>query len=365
MRRWMALMLMAAFAAACHDGGTDTPEIAGKVREEALAPRAVHLVEVEAREERPSLELVGEIRADEMVPIPAEVAGQVERVLVEVGDVVHRGQELAWVDRTTFELRLHQAEADVAAAAADLALAQKELERKRDLVSDHTISQAAFDQAQAQLDLSSARLAAARAARDLARRDYDKSAVKAPADGAVAKRLTAPGQWADLGQTLLELATGKRVKVAARVPENWAANLAGMKTLEFRVGVSGEQHSAAIFSVEPVAEGSSRSFEIVGRTADPDGTLLPGMYATVHLTAANAVRTLWLPQTAVATSDMPEVMMVENGHVAVRKVQTGRRDQAMVEVVGGLAAGEQVISDVAGLARGLSVAVDSSGQSSR
>ncbi|MCG6961830.1 MAG: efflux RND transporter periplasmic adaptor subunit [Acidobacteria bacterium] len=364
MRRWTVMMTMILLAAACHDGGTDTPEVAGKIRNEALAPRSVRLVAVEAREEHPTLDLVGEIRADEMVSIPAEVSGQVERVLVEVGDTVHRGQELAAVDRTTYELRLHQAEANVAAAQADLALARKELERKRDLLSDHTISQAAFDQVQAQLDLAAARLAAARAARDLAQRDYDKSAVRAPADGAVAKRMTAPGQWADLGQALIELATGKQVKVAARVPEHWAANLAGLKTLEFRVGTSGEPHSAAVFSIEPVVEGSSRSFEIVGRTADTSGGLRPGMYATVRLTAPNAVTTLWLPQTAVGTSDMPEVMTVEDGHIVVRKVQTGRREQEMVEVVGGLADGEKVVANVAGLARGLPVTLTNGGQSS-
>lgn len=364
MRRWTVMTLMILLAAACHDGGTDTPEVAGKIRDEALAPRTVRLVEVEVREEHPTLELVGEIRADEMVPIPAEVSGQVERVLVEVGDMVHRGQELAWVDRTTYELRLHQAEANMAAAQADLALAKKELERKRDLLSDHTISQAAFDQVQAQLDLADARLAAARAARDLAQRDYDKSAVRAPAGGAVAKRMTAPGQWADLGQALIELATGNRVKVAARVPEDWAANLAGLKTLEFQVGASGQSRTAKVFSIEPVVEGSSRSFEIVGRTADSAGTLLPGMYAKVRLTAPNAVTTLWLPQTAVGASDMPEVMTVEDGRIVVRKVQTGRREQEMVEVVGGLTAGDQVIANVAGLARGLPVSITNGDKSS-
>ncbi len=345
--------------ASCHGGGgTDTPEEARKVREEALAPRPVRLVRPEVREERPTLELVGTLRSDELVAVPAEVSGSVDRILVDVGDVVARGDALAWIDRETWKTRLAQAEAELGAAAADLALAEKELARKKDLLSDKTISQAVFDRVQAQYDLAAARVRRAQAVCELARRNYDRSVVRAPAAGKVAARLVNTGEWADVGTPVVRLSTGKRIKVVIKVPERWVRKLAGLERFQFTAAGEDTPRTATLHSVSPVVEGSSRSFEVVGVAPNPDGALRPGMFATVRLEAPRAVRSLWLPKTAVAAADMPEVMMVEEGRVVVRKVQTGRRREGMVEIVSGLSPDEEVIGNLAGLTRGIPVKVE-------
>jgi RND family efflux transporter MFP subunit len=273
-----------------------------------------------------------------------------------VGDHVDAGTPLAEVDRATFQIYLQQAEANLAAARADLALAEKELERKRDLRSDETISQAAFDQASATRDQAAARLAAAEAALALAQRNFDRSVVRAPAAGAITQRHVVAGQWSDVGAGLFELAIGGKVKVAARVPEAWARKLAGLETFSFRVGVAGTPRTARVYSVQPAVEEASRSFEIVG-TAANDGTMKPGMFANVTLESPTAEASLWLPALAIATSDLPQVLMVDNGTIVFRKIQTGRRVDGSIEVVDGLAAGEKVVADVSGLTRGLPVTV--------
>ncbi len=340
----------------CHGGADDGAEAAAEQLEQALAPREVRLVAPELREEYPSVELVGEIRAFETVAVSSEVAGKVDRVLVEVGDRVAAGAPLLEVDRDTFQIYLEQARANLAAARADLALAEKELDRKRDLRSDETISQAAFDQANAAHDQAVAREAAARAALALAERNFERSEVRAPAAGAITKRHVVAGQWAEVGVALLELAVGDRIKVAARVPEGWARRLAGLESFDFTVGVGGAERTARVFSVQPAVEEASRSFEIIG-TAANDGSMKPGMFATVTLTSPEPERSLWLPASAVATSDLPQVLMVEDGKIVYRKVQVGRRDEGMTEIVGGLSADEQVIADVAGLSRGIPVSI--------
>jgi membrane fusion protein (multidrug efflux system) len=347
---------LAAFLTSCHGAGSDDPAAAAELLEQALAPREVRLITPEVREEHPAVELVGEIRAFDTVTVSSEVAGKVDRVLVEVGDRVAAGAPLAEVDRATFEIYLRQAEANLAASRADLALAEKELERKRDLRSDETISQAAFDQAIAAHDQAAARLAAAEAALALAQRNFERSVVRAPASGAITQRHVVAGQWAEVGVGLLELAVGSKVKVAARVPEAWARRLAGLETFSFRVGVSGAVHEAQVYSVQPAVEEASRSFEIVGTSVN-DGSMKPGMFATVTFSAPESRSTLWLPAAAVATSDLPQVLMVENGAIAFRKVQLGRRSNGSLEIVDGLAADERVVADVSGLSRGIPVTV--------
>jgi membrane fusion protein (multidrug efflux system) len=351
----LAATVLVAVLSGCHGSNGEDPA-AVETLERALAPREVRLVSPEVREERPSVQLVGEIRAFDTVTISSEVGGKVDRVLVEVGDRVAAGTALVEVDRKTFLIYMQQAEANLAAANADRALAEKDLERKRDLRSDETIPQSAFDQAQAAHDLAVARAAAASAAFDLAQRNYERSVIRAPAAGAVTQRMVVAGQWADVGAGLLNLAVGNKIKVSARVPEAWAPELAGLEEFSFTVGVSGPTFTAKLYSVQPVVEHASRSFEIVG-TAANDGSIKPGMFANVVLEAPNAKQSLWLPAAAVSTSDLSQVLIVVDGMIDYRKVRIGRRVDGLIEIVDGLSADEQVIADVSGLSRGLPVTI--------
>lgn len=357
--RLVAILFATALVAllgGCHGSNGEDPAAAAESLERALAPREVRLVAPEVREERPSIELVGEVRAFDTVTISSEVGGKVDRVLVEVGDRVAADTPLVEVDRQTFLIYLQQAEANLAAARADKELAEKDLERKRDLRSDETIPQSTFDQAQAAYDLATARLAAAAAASDLAQRNYDRSAIRAPAAGAITQRMVVAGQWAEVGAGLLELAIGDKIKVSARVPEAWAHELAGLKEFTFTVESSGPTYSAKLYSMQPVIEQASRSFEIVGSAAN-DGSITPGMFANVMLESPKVEQSLWLPAAAVATSDLSQVLMVEDNVIEYRKVRIGRRSNGLIEIVDGLTADEQVIADVSGLSRGLPVTI--------
>ena len=128
----LSIVALALAVGACHqpEENTDGIKNAAEALEKALAPREVELVTPEIRNEQPSVQLVGEIRASDIVLISAEIGGKVDRVLVEVGDRVAKGAPLIEVDRETFAIYLAQSEANVEAARADLALAEKDLERK-------------------------------------------------------------------------------------------------------------------------------------------------------------------------------------------------------------------------------------------
>lgn len=339
---------------ACHPGGND--EGTGTQTVEAnLAPREVSLVEPEVREEQPSVSLVGEIRPFDHVQISSEVAGSVESVFVEVGDQVTAGQPLAQIDRASFRMRLRQAEARVAAAEADLELNRRSLERKQDLLSDKTIPQATFDEAQARFDLARASLLEAEATRDLAQHDFDKSIVRAPSGGAITARTTAKGAWADVGAGLLELAIGSKVKVVARVPSQWVPYLHGLDSFDFTVRPGETARTAKLYSIDPVVSEASRSFEVIGTAKGKD--LKPGLFANITLISPEPVTTLWLPASAIVSSDTPRVLMVENDETVIRKVQVGQRDDGMIEIRSGLVSGEAVIRDVAGLGRAFPVTV--------
>ncbi|MCP4657955.1 MAG: efflux RND transporter periplasmic adaptor subunit [bacterium] len=353
---WPLGLLAIVLAAGCH--GTDGDQVAeaNRMRERALAPRRVQLIEPEVREEHPTLEVVGEVRAFELLTLSAEVDGTIDRMLVEVGDRLGTDEPILEIDRSTYGLRLEEAAARVAAAEAELVVSERELERKRNLLSDQTISQAAFDRALASRELAAAQLRAAQAVRDLAQNDFERGVLRAPQAGVVARRFVAAGEWAEVGTALIELTTGERVKIVAEVPQSWATRLHGLREIEFTIA-GGEPRAATLHSIDPVLDGASRSFEVVGVADNPSAALRPGMFAQVRLTSPAAVRNLWLPYAAVAPGDMPEVMVVADGRIAVRKVQTGRREAERVEILSGLEEGVEVIREISGLGRGLPVEV--------
>ncbi len=356
--RLLLMLTTVALTVACHPGGNEVdPEAAAATRAEALAPREVRLTMPEVREEHPTIELVGEVRAFDTIAVSSDVAGQVDRVLVEVGDHVAGGAPLAEVDRATYRIYLDRAEAELAAARANLVLAAKDLERKRDLLSDNTIPQASFDQAEATHDLAQAQVAAAEAAQRLAQRNWERSAVRAPAAGWITERRVVAGQYADVAQTLFDLAAGTTVKVVARVPAVWAARLAGLEGFDFTVGLSSATRHARLYSVDPVVQEASRSFDVVGVADNHDRQIRPGQFANITLVAPNPVRSLWLPVSAVLAADLPQVLLAQDGAVAMRHVQTGRRAEDSVEILQGLDSDEHVIAEVAGLSRGLPVKI--------
>ncbi len=340
---------------ACHPGGGEDASTSRERLDQNLAPKEVKLVQAEIREENPTVSLVGEVRSFDTVTVSSEVAGRVETVHVEVGDRVRADQPLVEVDRAAFKMRLQQAEARLKAMKADLELARRALERKRDLLSDKTIPEATFDEAQARHDLADAAVLEATAARDLAQRDFDNSIIRAPSAGAITARMVTRGAWADVGQGMLQLAVGSKLKIVARVPSRWVPYLNGLEGFDFTIKAGESPRRAKLYSVDPVVNEASRSFEVVG-TAPAEG-LRPGLFANITLTAPESVRTLWLPASAVVASDTPRVYLVEEGVVAVRRIQAGSRDDGMVEVRSGLYPTEKVILEVGGLSRGLPVTV--------
>lgn len=350
-------LFLAVGLGACHPGGNDDPEQAREIVEQALAPREVKLVSPEVRDEQPTLELVGEVRPFETVRISNEVSGRIDRVLVEVGDRISKGDVIVEIDRETYRLQVQQAEANLAAAKADLVLSEKDLERKRDLLTDKTIAQAIFDESLARRDLAKAQVNSAEAARDLAKRNLDRSAVSSPDDGSVSARLVSPGQWIDVGTGIIDLAISDRLKIAARVPETWATKLSGLEEFEFAVGQAKETRTAKLYSVEPVVQGASRSFEIVGTAPAAGDIIRPGMFANVILTSPTSQQSLWLPAAAVATSDTPLVYIVEDDALVDQRVTTGRRVDGQIEILSGLDVSQAVVSDSSGLNRGLPVTV--------
>jgi len=144
----------------------------------------------------------GRVRAD-IAQVSPDVSGLVTEVRVTNNQIVNKDDVLFVLDRPRFELALHQAEASVAAIAVALAQARRENERNRNLTDLATTEQ--VEEGQSKVDQLVAQLNSARAQRDVARLNLDRTTIRAPVNGIVTNVELRPGDYATVGRQVLAL----------------------------------------------------------------------------------------------------------------------------------------------------------------
>jgi len=289
-----------------------------------------------------TLRFPGVVESVTTTQLAFQVPGRVERILVDEGERVKKGQPLAKLDRTDYELQLREAEARLRQLEADLT-------RKRTLLAEGILAPAAVEPLQANV-------VAARVARDSSRRDIDHSTLNAPFDGVVARRLVEPDMVVATGSPVLELQNNQHIEVTVDLPETAALNIPLNATLQ----AEGELVIADLtlpltykeHSTQP-REGS-RTYRLTLRGDPPaDYNLLPGMAMRVRLQRPAAPRDdapprFRLPLAAVqaAPNGSHYLWLAVDGHAQRRDLQLERIEEDHAVVSGEL--DEQMLVVVAG-----------------
>ena len=191
----------------------------------------------------------GRVRAD-IVQVSPDVSGLVTEVRLKNNQHVNKDDVLLVLDRPRFELALHQAEASVAAVAVALAQARRENERNRNLKDLATTEQ--VEEGQSKVDQLIAQLNSARAQRDVARLNLDRTIIRAPVNGIVTNVDLRPGDYATVGRQLLALVDTDTIHVDGYFEETklpWIR--VGDRALVHIMGIKATLHG----SVESIAAG--------------------------------------------------------------------------------------------------------------
>lgn len=305
--------------------------------ESAAAPAAARAeaLTVDVKQVRPErmverLATTGSLQADEQVQIRSEIAGVVESIHFDEGVQVPRGRLLVQLEDDELE-----AERDRARFRVELAR-QREA-RQQDLLAQGLISQDDYDTALSQLNVLDAELR-------LAEAQLDKTRITAPFDGLIGFRFVSVGAAITAQTPISTLQKIDPIKVQFAVPERYAAEVRVGEIVFFRVKGSDERHEGRVYAIEPEVDRETRSLRARARSANPDGSLLPGSFADVELTIREIPDALTVPAIAV----IPElggkkVFVVEDGQAVPRIVETGIRTDTEVQIVRGLEPEEKVI----------------------
>ncbi len=144
----------------------------------------------------------GKIRAD-IVHVATDVAGLITEVLVHDNEYVHKGDVLVVMDKPRYQLALEQAEAEVASQQA--ILAQAEREDRRNHAMSNLVATEVVERGHARVEELKAALSKAIAARDLAKLNLERTAVRAPVDGFVSNMTLQAGIYMHAGATVAAL----------------------------------------------------------------------------------------------------------------------------------------------------------------
>ncbi|HEX5803162.1 MAG TPA: efflux RND transporter periplasmic adaptor subunit [Azospira sp.] len=271
------------------------------------------------------------VEALNQATVAAQVAGRVVEVRVDAGQAVAKGELLMRIDA-------REAAEAAAAARSQLAVAQAQYERSRQLQQQKFISQAGLDKARAEFD-------AARAAAAQAGVGYGHAAVTSPLAGIVARRHTEAGEMAVPGKPLLTIYDPSALRVTASVAQYQLRALRGVKTARVEFPELGRSVDATSVSVLPTADADTHVSQVrVNLPADLGG-VMPGMFARVTFVTGQAEK-LTVPAAAVQRRGEVSAVYVDSGHgLALRQLRLGATYAGEVEVLSGLKAGERVVLD--------------------
>jgi membrane fusion protein (multidrug efflux system) len=279
----------------------------------------------------------GQIEAVQSIQLRPEVDGRLVQIFMREGIEVAQGTPLFKIDDA--ELK-----AQVARLEAERDLAERALERTRDLLAQNASSEADLEIAeanarswQAQLDLQQVRL--------------DRTIVRAPFSGLVGARLMSLGDYVNNSTRLVTLQTVDPQRAVFQVPERYAQRLQVRQEVSFRVAALPDvEFTGVVDFVDPVVQLPSRTITVKAEVPNRERDLRAGMFIEARLATDMRPDAVIIPEDAILPlAGASFAWVITEGTASRRQVELGVRTPGFVEILAGVEAGEQVV--VGGLER--------------
>ncbi|BDC52853.1 secretion protein HlyD [Bryobacterales bacterium F-183] len=379
----LVVFLAMLFTTACGHGAAGDEEAARPSGSSKNGNTVTVATSVAARRDlSKSLTVTGELIPFQEVEVMSKVAGYVERIVVDVGDSLKQGQLIATLEVPEMKDDVTRAAASYQRFRAEVARSRQEVQRAKaqqrmtkltyDRLADvqkaqpGLVAQQEVDDAQGRNQIAEAQVAAAESALAVAEEQIKVTEaertkaetlmrytrVTAPFDGVVTKRYANNGAMIQSGvgsQTqampLVRLSQHSRLRLILPVPESAAGMIERGSTVEVLVPSLNRTFKGTVTRTTNQVDTATRTMHTELDIPNPNGQLIPGMYAEVSLVLAGSANTLAVPLNAIVGTDAKKAVLVVNsqGVVENRPVTTGLETADFVEVRRGVSEGEQVV----------------------
>ena len=347
-------------------------------------------------EEKPVDQLVtvtGTLAADQEVILGFKVSGRLSEIPVDLGSSVQKGQTIAKLDTTDFELRVRQAEAALQQARVRLGLspedpdfsvdivntavakqaraemdaAKSHLDRAKLLFDKGLLPKADFDTTNSAYKVAEAKyedsleevrnrqgvLAQRRSELEIARQQLADTLLTAPITGMIRQRNANAGQYLAAGTPVVTLVQMHPLRLKTAVPERDARMIHVDQPVRVTVEGAPGKHEGRVARISPSFDETNRTLLVETEVSNTSGILRPGGFSRADIVVAAGYRALLVPPASVVSfAGIDRVFTVKDGKASEKRIKAGRRSDDGVEIVEGISAGDMVVLNPGNMADG-------------
>jgi membrane fusion protein, multidrug efflux system len=321
---------------ASHAGtGSTAPALAANV-----TPLEVEVAKVEKLRWQPFLETVGSITAVNGVTVSTDLGGRVVQIGFDSGSEVRNGTLLVQLD-------IEREKAQLAQAEAKRDLSRLNLERSRNLLGRHTISQSEYDAAEADLRQNEGAVKEQQAI-------IARKTIRARFDGLAGIRQVNVGQYLNPGQPVVTLQSVDPVYVDFELPQEQLSKVTTGLGIEAVLDAYPETFRGTITAINSEIEADSRHFKVRATLPNPDRKLRPGMFAKVDVQSGAERDVIAVPLSAIKYAPYGDSVFIVTRRAGERGEPSENLEQHFVKlgqvrgdrvaVLSGVQAGEEVVT---------------------
>lgn len=301
--------------------------------------KAIPIKTVQVKKEKVEVELnySGTIEAFQTIPLSFQSTGTVEKVLVDIGDVVVKDQLLATVDETNAK-NMYQI------TLAKYQQAKDAYDRLKLVYDKGSLTEIKWVEMEAKLEQAKSSL-------EISKSNLEKCKLYSPVNGLVGQRNIEPGMSSlSIASAPIEIVNIKKVYVKISVPENEVSKFSKGQKAQFRVSALGDKkYPGTVTHISPVADKISRTYEVKILAVNKGEELKPGMVCDVKMEGTVQKEAMLVPYQSVSKDDTNNtyVFLVDGSkeRVKIQHIVTGQYWGANLEVVSGLEEGQIIISE--------------------
>jgi membrane fusion protein (multidrug efflux system) len=276
--------------------------------------------------------------------VAAEISGKVTKVYVRTGATVKKGELLAELESKDYRFQLNLAEAEIRRLTVKLENQNKILERNKTLVEQNFISPNALDNISSEKNEIFEMLEIAKANRDIAKSNLEKTKIYAPINGKIQKQLPSIGDFLKIGDGIYQIINNKKVRAHIPYPEQLANKIKPGMDIQLSSAISQSTITSKIAELKPSISQESRAIDVIANISNLPNWQ-PG--STVKGTIIfSSKKNIGVPEQSIVQRPIGKVVyVVTNKKVKANVVETGITQNGFVEILSGIQENDTIAVD--------------------
>ncbi|MFM2224366.1 MAG: hypothetical protein RJA07_568 [Bacteroidota bacterium] len=295
------------------------------------APIGVNVFIVTAQSLDNDIVASGSLLAYDEVELHSEISGKIISLNINEGTNVKKGDLLVKLFDADLQAQLKKLQAQKETA-------DKNEQRLKQLLNIKGVGEQEYDNAitqqktlQADIDNMNAMIA--------------KTEIHAPFNGAIGLKNVSNGAYLTPSVSIASLQNISQLKLDFTIPEKYGSVIKNGDVLQFKIDGNNETFTAKTYAIEHKIDAETRSIKARALVQNTSSALIPGAFAKIDVGLKKIDNALLIPtQCIIPDARFKKVAIVKNGKAEFKKVETGVRNEAMIQITNGLEIGDTVVT---------------------